>query len=100
MSPGGRAAGERTPIGRPISGVRPRVIDEGGELVPVGVPGELLIGVSRWRVGMRAVLAWRHGRSSPIGGRRVRVAAAWILSVPPLFPSWSEGVRYRCPHQR
>ena len=32
------------PIGRPISGVRLRVVDETGSLVPVGVPGELLIG--------------------------------------------------------
>ena len=34
----------RTPIGGPISGVCLRVVDETGGLVPVGVPGELLIG--------------------------------------------------------
>jgi amino acid adenylation domain-containing protein len=35
---------DRVPIGSAISGVRCRVVDETGALVPVGVPGELLIG--------------------------------------------------------
>ena len=39
-----RSAEQRVPIGSPISGVRCRVVDETGALVPVGVPGELLIG--------------------------------------------------------
>ncbi|WP_377454529.1 amino acid adenylation domain-containing protein [Rhodococcoides fascians] len=39
-----RAGAERTPIGGPISGVLLRVVDERGELVPIGVPGELLVG--------------------------------------------------------
>lgn len=39
-----RPGAERTPIGGPISGVRLRVVDETGELVPVGVAGELLVG--------------------------------------------------------
>lgn len=34
----------RVPIGGPISGVCLRVVDETGALVPVGVPGELLVG--------------------------------------------------------
>ncbi|HSF39107.1 MAG TPA: non-ribosomal peptide synthase/polyketide synthase [Thermoanaerobaculia bacterium] len=39
------AAGSRTPpIGRPLPGVRACVLDPHGEPVPVGVPGELLIG--------------------------------------------------------
>jgi amino acid adenylation domain-containing protein len=39
-----RSGDSRTPIGAPISGVCLRVVDETGSLVPVGVPGELLVG--------------------------------------------------------
>ncbi|MEV7123422.1 amino acid adenylation domain-containing protein [Kitasatospora griseola] len=36
--------GDRVPIGRPLSNVSAYVVDEEGELVPVGVAGELLLG--------------------------------------------------------
>lgn len=36
--------GERVPIGRPLSNVTAYVVDAEGELVPVGVAGELLLG--------------------------------------------------------
>lgn len=39
-----RPGAVKTPIGGPIAGVRLRVVDERGELVPVGIEGELLIG--------------------------------------------------------
>jgi amino acid adenylation domain-containing protein len=35
---------DRVPIGSPISGVSARIVDETGNLAPIGVPGELLIG--------------------------------------------------------
>ena len=36
--------GSRVPIGRPIDGARIHVVDREGRPVPIGVPGELLIG--------------------------------------------------------
>ena len=38
------ADGNRPAIGRPIPGVRVTIVDPQGRLVPIGVPGELLIG--------------------------------------------------------
>ncbi|MFI6387455.1 amino acid adenylation domain-containing protein [Nonomuraea sp. NPDC050540] len=34
----------RTPIGRPITGIRVEILDRNGERVPIGAPGELCIG--------------------------------------------------------
>ncbi|HEU5028379.1 MAG TPA: amino acid adenylation domain-containing protein, partial [Spirillospora sp.] len=50
------------PIGRPISGLRVRVLDEHGALAPVGVPGELLAGgpaVARGYLGRAGLTAER-----------------------------------------
>ncbi|MDX3100861.1 non-ribosomal peptide synthetase [Nonomuraea angiospora] len=55
-------AGESVPIGRPISGMRVRVLDEEGGLAPIGVPGELCAGgpgVGRGYLGMPALTAER-----------------------------------------
>jgi acyl-coenzyme A synthetase/AMP-(fatty) acid ligase len=50
----------RVPIGRPIDNVEVRVVDRNLELVPVGVPGELLVGgegLARGYVGHSALTA-------------------------------------------
>lgn len=84
-----RAGAERTPIGRPISGVRLRVVDGDGELVPVGVPGELLIGgvalargyVSRPGLTARAFVPdrWAEGARLYRTGDRVRWSEPGVL---------------------
>ncbi|WP_049563523.1 non-ribosomal peptide synthetase [Nonomuraea sp. SBT364] len=54
--------GDSVPIGRPISGMRVRVLDEEGGLAPIGVPGELCAGgpgVGRGYLGMPAMTAER-----------------------------------------
>ncbi|MCX5205525.1 amino acid adenylation domain-containing protein [Streptomyces sp. NBC_00237] len=43
---GGDGAGRRPPLGRPLPGVRIRLLDERGHLVPTGSEGELYIGGS------------------------------------------------------
>ncbi|MET9470002.1 amino acid adenylation domain-containing protein, partial [Streptomyces sp. NPDC006544] len=39
-----RATGRRMPIGRPIANAQVYVVDHFGQLAPIGVPGELMIG--------------------------------------------------------
>ncbi|MFJ4919555.1 amino acid adenylation domain-containing protein [Streptomyces sp. NPDC088725] len=54
--------GGRVPIGRPLGSRRVYVVDGRGELVPVGVPGELLIGgpeLARGYLGRAALTAER-----------------------------------------
>ena len=80
---------DRTPIGRPISGVCLRVVDETGALVPVGVPGELLVGgvaLARgytFRPGLtaRAFIPdrWSDGRRLYRSGDRVRWREPGVL---------------------
>lgn len=84
-----RAKAARTPIGRPISGVRLRVVDEDGELVPVGVPGELLIGgiaLARGYAGRPGLTAqafvpdrWAEGERLYRTGDQVRWSEAGVL---------------------
>ncbi|OLT52568.1 hypothetical protein BJF87_13660 [Gordonia sp. CNJ-863] len=64
---------DKTPIGRPIPGVSLRVVDGAGGLVPVGVPGELLIGG----------IALARGYSSRPG----RTASTFVAD------SWADGKR-------
>ncbi|MEV4469081.1 amino acid adenylation domain-containing protein [Nonomuraea sp. NPDC049504] len=52
----------RVPIGRPIDGIRLRVLDEGGALAPLGAPGELHaggVGLARGYLGRPALTAER-----------------------------------------
>lgn len=84
-----RAGAERTPIGRPISGVRLRIVDENGDLVPVGVPGELLIGgvalargyLNRPGLTARAFVPdrWAEGARLYRSGDRVRWVEPGVL---------------------
>lgn len=69
--------GRRPPIGRPIPNVRAYVVDEGLRLVPIGVPGELLvggIGVARGYVNRPELTAERFIEDPfcPSGGRLYR----------------------------
>ncbi|MFC5643548.1 amino acid adenylation domain-containing protein [Kitasatospora cinereorecta] len=68
---------DRVPIGRPLGGRRVYVVDEQDESVPVGVPGELLIGgeeVARGYLGRPALTAERFVPDpfAPDGGRLYR----------------------------
>ncbi len=84
-----RAGEEKTPIGGPISGVRLRVVDEAGELVPVGAHGELLIGgvaLARGYVGRPGLTArafvpdrWARGERLYRTGDRVRWREPGVL---------------------
>ncbi|MER5729490.1 amino acid adenylation domain-containing protein [Streptomyces sp. NPDC002138] len=61
-APGGDAAASRVPIGRPLGGRRAYVVDDRDDLVPEGVPGELLIGgpeLARGYLGRPALTAAR-----------------------------------------
>ncbi|AVT28848.1 non-ribosomal peptide synthetase [Plantactinospora sp. BC1] len=75
--PGSAPVAASVPIGRPIRGVRVYVLDGVGELVPVGVPGELWVGgaaVSRGYLGEPGLTAERF-RPDPfgvVGGRMYR----------------------------
>lgn len=63
------------PIGRPVGGRRVYVVDEWDELVPIGVPGELLIGgpeLARGYLGQPGLTAARFV-SDPFGGSGSRV---------------------------
>ncbi|MEU6074077.1 amino acid adenylation domain-containing protein [Micromonospora sp. NPDC047074] len=52
--PAGERAEAALPIGRPVPGTRAYVVDEHLNLVPVGVPGELLLGGARLARGYLA----------------------------------------------
>ncbi|WP_152364925.1 non-ribosomal peptide synthetase [Microlunatus speluncae] len=73
----GDAAGGWVPIGRPVPGVVVRVVDRWGEVVPVGVVGELVVGgsgVARGYVGQPGLTAERFvpDRWGSGGGRLYR----------------------------
>ena len=84
-----RPGATTTPIGGPISGVRLRVVDERGELVPIGVPGELLVGgialargyVNRPGLTARAFIPdrWTDGARLYRTGDRVRWRELGVL---------------------
>ncbi|OIK23782.1 non-ribosomal peptide synthetase [Streptomyces malaysiense] len=71
------ARGGRVPIGRPLGGRRAYVVDALGELVPEGVPGELLVGgreLARGYLGRPALTAERFEPDpfGALGGRLYR----------------------------
>ncbi|MCP4663977.1 MAG: amino acid adenylation domain-containing protein, partial [bacterium] len=75
-----RDAGSKPPIGRPFAASRLQVVDRRFELVPVGVPGELLIGgmgLARGYLGRPALTAERFvpdpwsDAPRPSGGERL-----------------------------
>ncbi|MFC7865499.1 amino acid adenylation domain-containing protein [Streptomyces murinus] len=71
------ARGGRVPIGRPLGGRRTYVVDALGELVPEGVPGELLVGgraLARGYLGRPALTAERFEPDpfGALGGRLYR----------------------------
>ncbi|MFG2823189.1 amino acid adenylation domain-containing protein [Kitasatospora sp. NPDC048365] len=70
-----RETGDLVPIGRPLSNVRAYVVDEYGELAPVGVPGELLLAgpsLARGYAGRPDLTAERFV-DLPVAGRTERV---------------------------
>jgi len=87
--PGGEGPGEGLPIGRPIAGVRVRLLDGGGRPVPAGVAAELLIGgasLARGYLGRPDLTAERFlpdplaGVSAEPGARLYRTGdlARWL----------------------
>lgn len=68
-------AGRRVPIGRPIPGMRARVVDPGGRPLPAGVAGELVVagpGVARGYLGDEALTADRFDTLELSDGSRAR----------------------------
>jgi amino acid adenylation domain-containing protein len=76
LVPGDRAISGSLPIGRPLPGVRAYVVQEGGSLAPVCVPGELHIGgevLARGYLGRPGLTAERFlpDRFSGVPGARL-----------------------------
>ncbi|MBI0330563.1 non-ribosomal peptide synthetase [Burkholderia plantarii] len=76
-------AGERVPLGRPMSNVEVRICDRAGNLMPIGVPGELCLAgpsVARGYLGWPSPDGERFVADPPHPGARVfrtRDRAAW-----------------------